>query len=133
MVELTEVDPVFAADGVDEILQFNLAGIPEWATFDADAEVVRLVGSDVDRTWTLRFGRMSGTSPATGTVYSEEPMVECVNDLGDVDPEPDAVLAAPAAELDLWLWGRRPDHVVTVTGEVTLARRLRELARDATQ
>ena len=71
---------------------------------------------------------MAGTSPNTGTTYTDEPAL-----MRDDAAEPGAVISAPAIELDLWLWGRRPDEVVTVTGDVSLSRRLREVAQDSTQ
>lgn len=125
---LPVLDPAFAADGIEEILQYNLAGVPDWATFEADSGVVQLRTNDTGNAWTLRFGRMAGTSPNTGTTYTDEPALK-----RDDAAEPGAVISAPAIELDLWLWGRRPDHVITVSGDASLSRRLREVAQDSTQ
>lgn len=126
---LPSVAPEFGADGVDELIEFNLGGaLPSWAHFEADPEVIELRCSDVDAGWLLRFGRMGGTSPTTGTIYSGEPALVVVD-----AAEPDAVVSAPAVELDLWLWGRRPDEMITLTGDPALARRLRDTAKEATQ
>ena len=78
----------------------------------------------------MRLLRWSGTSPNTGTTYENEGAVQLEDDRGQ---QVSAEAAGAAAELELWLWGRRPDGAVSVTGDNAVARRLWDLAREATQ
>lgn len=120
--------PDLAADGIDELLTVYLTGFPEWATFTADGETVRLRATDVDRRWGMCFGRMTGTSPNSGKRYDLDAVT-----VGEDAADPDLVLEGPAADLDLWLWGRGPGDEVRVAGSRELRGRLRDLVRESTQ
>lgn len=122
------LDPALAVDGVDEILAVMIAGIAPWASFEPDGVSVRLEASDADRHWGLAFGRMQGTSPFTGKTYDLEAAT-----LGLDAPEAAAIIAGPAAALDLWLWGRGGLDGITVTGEAAVVDRLRQAAVESTQ
>ncbi len=124
---LTPVDPAVASDGVDEILNVMIAGIPEWGEFTADGTSMRIECTDAGGSWDLVFGRFTGTSPNTGTTYDTDALM--------VEPTetPDAVLRGTAWDLDLWLWGRGPLAPITITGDRSFAERLRTMAAENTQ
>lgn len=120
------IDPELAADGVDEMLDVFIGGVPSWATFHPAEAVIRLDATDTGDSWTLRLGRMTGTSPDSGRTY----------DLGATatsDDPADTVISAPADALDLWLWGRTDDSLIDVAGDAGDALRLRKIIADATQ
>ena len=73
----------------------------------------------------LRCGRMTGTSPDTGTTYDLVAM-EILPELTD----PTTTISAGALDLDLWMWGR--DGSVEVSGDPDGAERLRTTIIDAT-
>jgi uncharacterized protein (TIGR03083 family) len=122
------IDPALAADGVAEMVGIFLGGIPEWGDFTPDGATIRLEALDTGQTWGLAFGRFVGTSPSSGTHYDADAVT-----VGRDAVDPDTMVRAPAADLDLWLWGRRPLEAVDVVGAVSQARRLRQLAAESTQ
>jgi len=126
-VELVEINPALAADGVDEVLRVMIGGVPDWGTFTPEVATMRLVAEDVNRAWPLQFGRFTGTSPNTGNTYDLD-AVE-VMEVG----RPEATVSGRAADLDLWLWGRGPVERLTTDGDPALAGRLRLLAVEDTQ
>ena len=120
------VDPNLAADGVAELVELFIGGVPTWATFAPDGTTLRLELNDRSRSWGLALGRMAGTSPNTGTTY----------DLDAAMAEPvttDNVIRAAAGDLDLWLWGRGGESYLDVSGDPGMVVRLRTLAAEATQ
>ena len=119
------LDPEVAEDGVDEILSVFLSDIPDWGTFRPADAVVALNTTDTNRSWTCRFGRLTGTSPDSGRSYDVDALL--------IDPEASAAaeVTATAAGLDLWLWGR--GATPSASGDSELARRLRAAAIDSTQ
>jgi uncharacterized protein (TIGR03083 family) len=120
--------PELAADGVDELLTVFVGGIPGWAAFEPDGSRLQVDATDARRSWRLAFGRMRGTSPASGTDY-DLPAVEVVSDVA----APDTLIAGTAADLDLWLWGRGTIEPLIVTGDPDLASRLRALVAEDTR
>jgi len=121
------VDTVLASDGIDEMLESQIDGpMPDWGTLLHGEERVRLHTDDTDRTWNLRFARFQGTSPVSGNTY-DLPTVTRIDHAGAVD----ALIEGSAVDLDLWLWGRGPQERLTVTGDQSLAPRLREIAAEA--
>lgn len=120
------VDAELAADGIDEVLSAFVGGIPGWASFEPDGTTVRLDATDARRVWHLALGRMTGTSPNTGTAYDLAALV-----VVDDPAAPDALIAGSAVDLDLWLWGRGP--LTAVTGDDSLAERLRGMIAESAQ
>src|SRR5262245_24802824 len=117
----TPVDAELAVDGIDEVLDLFLGD--DWATMDpkewdgvdpgagADATVAVRAGGQAWRS-TLRpdaIGLQRGDGPADASVTGE----------------PEAVL--------LWLWGRRPEDVVTLDGDAGVLAAYRDRLRIATQ
>ncbi|MDJ0769392.1 MAG: maleylpyruvate isomerase N-terminal domain-containing protein [Ilumatobacter sp.] len=122
------VDPALGADGVDELVGVMLTGVPPWATFTRGTGTIRLDAGGAGRSWSLRFGRMTGTSPTTGTDH-DLAALERIDDLDRAD----TVIEAPALDLDLWMWGRLPDEHVSVAGDPDAVARLRQTIAESTQ
>lgn len=118
---LPGIRPELAADGVDEMVDVMLTGIPAWASFERRPGVLALRADDTDDEWTLAFGRMTGTSPDSGTDYD-------LDALEPVDEPADAVVRGTALDLHLWLSGRGELATLSVEGDATLAVRLRSIA-----
>jgi len=110
--KVTPLDPVLAADGVEETLDVMFGGCPPWGEFSALPHHVRVDVTDTgDPVW-VQIGRFSGTDP--DGVHHEEDDIHVVADPG---VEPDAVVSGPAGPLDAWLWRRGDDSQVHVTGD----------------
>jgi uncharacterized protein (TIGR03083 family) len=118
----TPVDRDLASDGVDEVLATMHGDLPSWATFTPDGTTGTVETTDTDLTWSLGFGRFSGTSPNTGTVYDMDTIV--VDGTGD---EPAFTARGNAAELDAWLWGRGPVAGLLVDGDHNAFTRLEQI------
>jgi uncharacterized protein (TIGR03083 family) len=121
------VDETLAEDGIEEILFEMMAGAPSWAELTEGDRMVSL--TIPESAWTLRVASWTGVSPGTGKAYVDEPTVVLVSGTAD----PDAVVAGTAAELDLWLWGRRDLPAGAVSGDASLADLVRSIASEATQ
>lgn len=102
------IDPVVAADGVDEMLTVFVPLVGA-ARSPGDGSTVHLHATDADCEWLVRF----------------EP--------GAVAVEPghakgDAAVRGGAADLYLWLWGRVPSGELEVLGDGGAAAALRAVA-----
>jgi hypothetical protein len=120
-----DVAPALAADGVDELIDVMLTGVPDWADYERTAGTVLLRATDTADEWALAYGRMTGTSPHTGTTYDLVAM-EVLPEVTD----PDTEIAGAAFELDRWLWGR--GGAVTVRGNRADPDRLRSVIVEST-
>jgi uncharacterized protein (TIGR03083 family) len=120
------IDDALATDGIDEIVTTMLSGAPSWAELEPGQGVVRL-GAPA-RSWNLQCASLSGTSPVTGTTYTD---LDAFIIRGNATA--DAVVAGSAADLDLWLWGRGSLEPLEVSGDQGLADGIREVAREVTQ
>jgi uncharacterized protein (TIGR03083 family) len=109
----TPVDRELALDGIDELLYLMFAG--DW-TGDEEPDLTGTVAlATPERGWTIR-------------------MVEDRVDVDDIDDGASAArVAGEPGPLLLWLYGRAPEDVVTVSGDAATARRLRERLAIATQ
>jgi uncharacterized protein (TIGR03083 family) len=101
------IAPDFAADGIDELFTVFVPALGAGRS-PGDGRSVHVHATDADSEWVLRF----------------EP--------GDAVAAPahaksDATVRGPAAELLLWLWGRRPLGDMEVLGDRDAAERLRQL------
>lgn len=123
----TPVDPILGADGVDEILDVFMGGYPSWAVATPSDVVVGLESEG--RSWGLRIGSWSGTSPRSGREFTDEAAIEF--DTGNSQPA--ATIRGPGDALDLFLWGRGSADGLIVDGHPSVLLFLRDLAADATQ
>jgi uncharacterized protein (TIGR03083 family) len=119
---VSPIDVRLATDGVAEIIDVYVGGVPAWAEFSPEDVVARLEATDAAATWDVRFGSVSGTSTLTGTMYRD------LTTIVRVDPvqEPAVTITGPAADLDLWLWGRGSIDRLETEGDVAVAERLRQ-------
>ncbi len=113
--EPSPTDAELAADGVDEALVCMFSGAPGWARTSGDGPVGRLRATDTNREWLVQLGRFEGTSPDTGTGYTDEPMLTIVasGDSALADHvhhtdhnDPSFDISATASDLMAWIWNR---------------------------
>lgn len=121
--ERTALDPVLAADGVEECLAVMYGGLPPWGSFDPLPQHVELRMPDVDASVWVRLGLFSGTSPK-GEVITREKDLHLVDDPGAAA---DAVVTADAGTLDAWLWHRTDGDAVRLSGDEGALAHLREV------
>ena len=105
--DVTPIAPVFGADGIDEIFTVFVPAFGADRS-PGDGRSVHLHATDADSEWLIRF----------------EP--------GGIVAEPghakgDAAVRGPAAELLLWLWGRRPLDGLDLIGDRPAAEALRRV------
>ena len=107
------VDRELAVDGIDELLYLMLAG--DWTGEEQPDLTGTVAVATSGRSWTIR-------------------MTEDRVDVNDADSgDVAATVAAEPSALLLWLYGRAPDDVVTVSGDTLPATRLRKRLAVATQ
>jgi uncharacterized protein (TIGR03083 family) len=99
------IDPALAVDGVDELFSVFVA-VFGGGRSPGDGRTVHLHATDAEGEWLIRF--------AEGDVAV---------DVGHA--KGDAAVRGPAADLLLWLWGRRPLDDLEVFGDRTAAEALR--------
>ena len=111
---VTPLDPDLAADGVLELVDLMYGGRgPAWSRTEPSEHHVRLDLTDRATSIWVRPGSFLGTDPESGKSY-DRPHVQVV---ANPATEPSAVVAGTAADLDAWLWNRRDDRGITVTGD----------------
>jgi len=126
-----EASPALGADGVDEVVSVMLCEVPQWARFDPTSGVIQLAATDVDQSWTLAFGRVTGVAPDTGQAFDLDGFA-LSDAAGSENPESaDAVVSADAFQLDLWLWGRPATGIMT-KGDTELVHRFRSILNEVT-
>ena len=113
------IDPVFAVDGVDEVIDVIRGGaVPDWASFTpAGDRIVELVATDTDQRWTLQLGSFGGITP-DGVEVHEQGFERVENGLSAR-----ATVSAASADLLLWLWNR-PAGTVDLAGDPDALRSL---------
>jgi len=98
-------------------------GTPAWGTFTPGEGLVRFDLTDAGESVWVRLGRFTGTDPDTGKSHDEDDLA-VVEDPGT---EPDVVVDGPAAALDAWLWRRRGDDGIAVSGDESVQARFRAI------
>ena len=121
------IDESLAADGIDEVLEVYVSGAPAWGSITPGNRSARL--EVPGRSWSVRLGRFSGTSPATGNNYSDLPALELVDGEASIHAD----ISGTAADMDRWLWGRGSLDDLTVAGDPAVAAAVRTVAQEATQ
>jgi hypothetical protein len=110
---VTPLDTALAADGVDEALDWMYGNLPEWGSFDPLPQYVEFRLTDAGTSVWTQPGIFAGTAP-DGTVYANEKDMHVVPAPGGAA---DVVVSGPAGALDAWLWHRRDDAGIDVTGD----------------
>jgi len=123
---IPEVEPLLAADGIDELVTVMLTGTPEWATFEPSGGVLELVASDTGDQWALQPGKIIGTEPTSGEALELDGY--------ELDHEtiPTATIEAPAFDLLLWMWGRADAPATNNAAQIEASERLRRTFLAAT-
>lgn len=111
---VTPIDPVLAADGVDETLDVMYGALPAWGRFDPEQRFVEFRITDAGTSVWTQLGLFNGAAPGSGEVFVDEKDMHVVPDPG---VPADAVVTGAAADLDAWLWHRRDDAGITATGD----------------
>ncbi|KAA1415259.1 maleylpyruvate isomerase family protein [Nocardioides humilatus] len=111
--EVTPLDPALAADGVDETLDVMYGNLPAWGTFEALPRYVEFRMSDAGTSVWTQLGIFAGVAP-DGEAFADEKDMHVVPDPGI---PADTVVEGTADDLDAWLWHRRDDTGITVTGD----------------
>lgn len=115
---VTPLDPTLAADGVLELFEVMYGGpAPEWGRIEPGHLHVRFdltdsEGSPLETAW-VQPSAFFGTEPESGKNY-DGPHLVVVPDPGT---EPDAVVRGAAADVDAWLWRRRDDSGIEISGD----------------
>lgn len=120
---VTPLDPVLAADGVDECLAVMYGGSPHWGTFTPGTGLVRVDLTDVAASVWVQLGRFTGTDPDNQKTYDEDD----VSVVSAPDTDPDVVIAGSAGDVNTWLWRRRDDAGITVSGDRSVDGRFRAI------
>ena len=124
---VTPLDPALAADGVDEILDLFYGGKPAWGSFEGKNQFVRIDATDTDtQTW-VEIGLFSGTKPDGDRLENEPDIKVAASGSIPAGTEPDAVVEGTADDLDAWLWRRRDDSGITVSGDLDVYQQFRAL------
>ena len=124
-VDTTLLDAALAADGVAELIGVMYGGHPSWGDFAPLDHHVAIDLTDTGTRLWVQLGHFSGTDPEGGASYADEPDVALVDEPDGA--EPDAVVRATASDVDLWLWQRRDDSGIAVTGDRSIYDRVRDI------
>jgi uncharacterized protein (TIGR03083 family) len=123
----SDIDEDLATDGIDEILNVMVPGAPRWALCEFGSRVARL--EVPGRSWTVRLGSFTGTSPTTGIDYAGEPTLEVIGP----HVEFQAVISGSAGSVDRWMWGRATSGELTIQGDRSIITDIRKIAKESTQ
>lgn len=123
----SDINEDLAADGIDEILNVMISGAPAWASCEFGRRVARL--EVPGRSWTVRLGSFTGTSPATGIHYVDEPTLEVIGPHAEFQ----AVISGSAGLVDRWMWGRVTSGELTIQGDRSILAEVRLIAKESTQ
>lgn len=116
-VESHPIDVNLAADGALEVLELYFAGLPEWADLSTPGDAGTIHLTDTGHTWTVRVDSWCGTSPNTGTVYTDEPVLTLLQGAEAEGVESTFSITGTAVDMNLWLWSRGPADSLTITGD----------------
>ncbi|NHN54175.1 maleylpyruvate isomerase family mycothiol-dependent enzyme [Calidifontibacter sp. DB0510] len=126
-VAVTDLDPDFAADGVEEVVRVMYGREHRALTFTPDAgRIVALVADDVDQRWLLQLGREGGEVAGHGTV-------DDANFRPVETGEPVATITGNAQDLDRWLWNRPTARPLRRSGDESVLAALDEILTEGLQ
>lgn len=110
--EVSPLDPRLAADGVAELMEVMYGGeAPDWGRTEMGEALVHIEMTDVGESLFVRPGMFYGTDPESGKNYDGPHLL--VAEPGEAA----AVVRGPAGDLDAWLWKRRDDAGIEVSGD----------------
>lgn len=112
--DISPLDPVLAADGVEEALGVMFGGCPPWGTFTPSGLQVNVETTDTGLVVPVALGRFTGTDPSTGTAYDED---DISLSAADREAAPHATVRGTSEDLDAWLWHRRDATGLVVEGD----------------
>jgi len=119
--EVTPLPADLAADGVAELVGVMYGGEPPvWGEFTPDGHATALELTDTGHRLVVRTGRFVGTDPDSGTSLDVAHLVRVEDDVAA-----DATVTGTAAHLDAWLWSRRDDRDIEVSGSADAYRAFR--------
>jgi uncharacterized protein (TIGR03083 family) len=114
----TDLDPALAADGVAELLEVMYGGeAPAWGRIDLGDALVQVEMTDVATSLFVRPGMLHGTDPESGKVYDGPHLLLVEPGEPGAPGEAAALVRGRAADLDAWLWKRRDDDGIEVSGD----------------
>lgn len=119
--EPTSIDRDLAVDGIDEVLDRMLSS-EDWSAMPADA------WGDVDP----HAGEGATLRVTSGEVWRVTLAADHVA-FARGDGPADATVSGDPADVLLWLWGRRPDSIVSSEGDPAALAAFRDRLRIATQ
>jgi MDMPI C-terminal domain len=102
--------------------------LPSWGSFDPLPHYLEFRLSDAGTSVWNQIGTFSGTAP-DGREYVHEKDMHVVAQAG---APADAVVTGEAGAMDAWLWQRRDDAGITVTGDPVVFAHARELLANPT-
>ena len=111
--DVTPLDQALAADGVEEVLDVMYGHLPPWGSFDPLPHYLEFRLSDAGTSVWTQIGTFSGTAP-DGQEYAHEKDMHVVAHPG---VPADVVVTGEAGAMDAWLWQRRDDAGISVTGD----------------
>ena len=113
-VEPAPFDPELAADGVAELFEVMFGGeAPEWGRIERGSAHVAVELTDLGQTLWVEPCTFLGTDPESGKCYDGPHLLL----VGPPGGEAAATVRGTAADLDAWLWKRRDDAAIEVTGD----------------
>lgn len=108
------LDPALAADGVAELMEVMYGGRPPaWGRFEPRPGELTLEITDAATTIRVRPGHLTGIDPESGDDVTGPHLLV----VPESSAPPAATIRGTAADLDTWLWRRRDDARITVTGD----------------
>ncbi|HEY8300880.1 MAG TPA: maleylpyruvate isomerase family mycothiol-dependent enzyme [Jatrophihabitans sp.] len=110
--QVTDIDPALATDGVAEVFDWMYSAVPGWATAGTPGPIGRVRTSDTGTEWLVQVGSWSGTSPRTGTAYTDEGSLVLVD-----SGEAAFSVSGTARDLDAWLWNRPTLGEIALDGD----------------
>lgn len=118
----TPLDPVLAADGVVECLEWMYGDLPGWARYEPDGSHVLVELTDVGRRVLLGLGWVTGCDPEDGEDVDRAHLSVVAHTRGEGRAA--ATVSGTAEQLDLWLWHRGPAHPLDLDGDEAVLERL---------
>lgn len=102
---ITPLAPDVAAAAIDHCVDVMWGRLPEWATYQAVAQV-RFEATDTGQDWSVELGRWTGTSPDSGNAF------DCARAVRGTGEPATGTVRAPVQGLALWSWGRGGDVII---------------------